>query len=73
MLRRRQAGKVDLMAGIAAGVVTEAQVNGMPTAPTKFQMSLSSTATWSYIWTAAAFVYLLGIYVGFISLSRRGQ
>lgn len=72
MIRRRQAGKVDFMAGIAAGVVTESQVNGMPSAPTKFQLSLSSTATWSYIWTGAAFVYLLGIYLGFITL-RKGQ
>lgn len=73
MIRRSNAGKVDLMAGIAAGVVTEAQVNGMPSTPTKFQTSLASTATWSYIWTGAAFVYLLGIYLGFITLSRRGQ
>jgi hypothetical protein len=73
MIRRRQAGKVDFMAGIAAGVVTEAQVNGMPTAPSKLQMSLSSTATWSYLWTGAALVYLVGIYVGFITLNRRAQ
>lgn len=60
------------MAGIAAGVVTESQANGMPSAPSKFQLSLKSPATWSYIWTGTAFLYLLGIYVGFISL-RKGQ
>jgi hypothetical protein len=73
MIRRSNAGKVDFMAGIAAGVVTEAQVNGMPSTPTKLQTSLASTATWSYIWTGAALVYLLGIYLGFITLTRRAQ
>lgn len=58
------------MAGIAAGVVTESQVNAMPQAPTKFQMHLSTPATWSYLWTGAAFVYLIGIYLGFISIRR---
>lgn len=59
------------MAGLAAGVVTESQANGMPSAPSKFSLSLQSPATWSYIWTSLAFVYLFGIYVGFISIRRK--
>jgi hypothetical protein len=59
------------MAGIAAGVVTESQVNGMPSAPSKFQLSLSQPATWAFIWTASAFAYLIGIYLGFITINRR--
>lgn len=60
------------MAGISAGVVTEAQVEGLPTAPTSTQMALSMPATWSYIWVALAFLYILGIYLGTITISRRG-
>lgn len=60
------------MAGLAAGVVTESQVNGLPSAPSKFSLSLQSPATWSYIWTGLATVYLLGIYLGFISLRGKG-
>lgn len=67
--QRASAGRIE-MAGLAAGVVTESQVNGMPSAPSKFALSLKSPATWSYIWTALATVYLVGIYMGFISLRR---
>lgn len=61
------------MAGIQAGVVTEAQVEGLPTAPTSFQLALNTPATWSYIWVAAAFLYLICIYTGMVRISRRGE
>lgn len=60
------------MAGIAAGVVTEAQVNGIPAPQSKLAHSLSNPATWSYIWVALSFFYLVGIYVGMIRISRKG-
>jgi hypothetical protein len=60
------------MAGISAGVVTEAQVEGLPTAPSSTQIALGQPATWAYIWVALAFLYILGIYVGTIRISRRG-
>ena len=59
------------MAGIKAGVVTEAQVEGFPSAPTSTQLALGSPATWSYIWVILAFLYLFGIYTGMIRVSRR--
>lgn len=59
------------MPGISAGVVTEAQVEGLPTQPSGFALALNSPATWAYIWVALAFVYLIGIYVGMIRISRR--
>lgn len=60
------------MAGVAAGVVTEAQVNGIPAPQGKFAHSLQNPATWSYIWTALSFLYLILIYMGMIRISRRG-
>jgi len=60
------------MAGIQAGVVTEAQVEGLPSAPTSVQLALSSPATWSYIWVGAAFLYLIAIYTGMLNISRKG-
>lgn len=60
------------MAGISAGVVTEAQVEGLPSAPSSTQLALSKPATWAYIWVGLAFLYILGIYLGTIRISRRG-
>lgn len=59
------------MAGIAAGVVTEAQVNGIPAPQGKLAHSLSNPATWSYIWVVLSFLYLAGIYFGMVRISRR--
>lgn len=60
------------MAGLAAGVVTEAQVNtGMPT-PSRFSGLLESPATWSYIWTILAFAYLVMIYMGTLVIRKKG-
>lgn len=60
------------MAGISAGVVTEAQVEGLPTGPSKMAISFSSPATWSYIWVTLSFLYLFGIYMGMIRITKRG-
>lgn len=59
------------MAGIAAGVVTEADVEGLPTAPSGTQLALGQPATWAYIWVGLAVVYLVGIYLGMIRIARR--
>lgn len=69
---RPKAGVI-AMAGLAAGVVTEAQVNSQPSQPSKMAVSLQNPATWSYIWAALAFLYLLGIYLGMIVVRRRGE
>lgn len=61
------------MAGIAAGVVAAGDVESQPTQPTKLGTSLQSPATWAYIWTAAATVYLIGIYAGMIRVARGGE
>lgn len=60
------------MAGLAAGVISEAQVNSQPQAPSKMSAMLSDPGTWSVIWTAAAFFYLIAIYLGMIVIRRRG-
>lgn len=60
------------MAGIAAGVVTEAQVNGIPAPQGKLAHSLSNPATWSYIWVVLSFLYLVGIYLGMVRITRKG-
>ena len=60
------------MAGVEAGVVGQVEVNGMPTAPSKGQRALGQPSTWTYIWVAAAFIYLFGIYMGMIRIGRRG-
>lgn len=60
------------MASVAAGVVTDVQVNGLPQQPSPMAQSLQSPATWAYIWVGLAFVYLVGIYLGMIRISRRG-
>lgn len=61
------------MAGIAAGVVTEAQVEGLPTPPSNAQLALSMPATWTYIWVGLAFLYIIGVYLGTITISRKGR
>lgn len=60
------------MASISAGVVTEADVEGLPTAPSSTQLALGMPATWTYIWVGLAFLYLVGIYTGMIRISRKG-
>lgn len=60
------------MAGVEAGVVGQVEVNGLPSQPGKAQMALSEPSTWAYIWVAASLVYLIGIYLGMIRISRRG-
>lgn len=61
------------MAGLAAGVVTEAQANSLPSAPSKMSASLQNPATWSYIWVGLAFAYLISIYLGMIVVRRKGN
>jgi hypothetical protein len=58
------------MPGIAAGVVSAADVNTPMPATGSSRFSLDNPATWSYIWTAAAAVYLIGIYIGSIRIAR---
>lgn len=60
------------MAQVQAGVVGDVEVNGLPQQPGGLAMSLQSPATWTYIWVALALVYLIGIYLGMIRISRRG-
>jgi len=60
------------MSGVSAGVVGEVEVNGLPSQPTKSAIALSSPATWSYIFVAVSFLYLIGIYTGMYRLHRRG-
>jgi len=60
------------MAGIAAGVVSEAQVNAQPQSPSKMSVALSDPGTWAMIWTGLAFFYLAAIYLGMIVIRRRG-
>lgn len=69
---RPKAGEIT-MAGLAAGVVTEAQANtNFSGTPSKLSASLSNPATWSYIWAGLAMLYLVGIYLGMIVIRRRG-
>lgn len=58
------------MAGLAAGVVTEAQVNSQPRQPTKLNLKLTKPATWSYIWVSIAFFYLVVTFFGIMSIRR---
>lgn len=60
------------MAGVEAGVVGQVEVNGMPRQPGKAQLALSEPSTWAYIWAAAALLYLIGIYLGMIRITRKG-
>jgi hypothetical protein len=53
------------VAGVAAGVVTSADVNSQPRIGT--QMTPSK---WSYIWFGLATLYLLGVYTGHVVVSR---
>lgn len=58
------------MAAIKAGVVTEADVEGLPTPPGPISLALNQPSTWSYIWVALAVIYIIGIYLGSIRISR---
>lgn len=72
MFRRHvPAGRYDYMAGIAAGVVTAGDVSGQPALPSKWQLSLQSPATWSYIWFGVSIAYLIGVYFGMIKIGGR--
>jgi hypothetical protein len=66
------AGRIDIMAGFQVGVNTEADVNSQPGPQSKSSLMLQDAGTWSYIWLALAFAYLIGIYIGMIRISRRG-
>lgn len=61
------------MAGLSvnAGVVTADQVEGLPSPPSGLQLTLGLPASWTYIWVALAFLYLIGIYMGMIRVTRR--
>lgn len=61
-------GEIELMAGIAAGVVGAAEVNSQPSQTGGG--SMQSPATWATIWFIVSVLYLLGIYYGMISLRR---
>lgn len=63
------AGKVDIMAGLSAGLVTAAEVNSQPVSG---GTSLDSPATWATIWFVVATIYLVGIYYGMISIRSHG-
>lgn len=58
------------MPGIAAGVVSAADINAPHAVTSSKTLSLDNPATWAYIWTAAAAVYLIGIYIGSIRIAR---
>ena len=61
------------MAGISAGVVTAGDVNSpLPATGSSSKWSLQSPATWAYIWTSLAVLYLVGIYLGSIRIRARG-
>lgn len=61
------------MAGVAAGVVTEADVSSQPSnGGGGSGLSLQDPATWSYIWVALSILYLFGVYMGMIRIIRRG-
>jgi hypothetical protein len=60
------------MASVSAGVVGEAEINGLPQQPSALSLSLQSPATWTYIWVALAALYLIAIYTGMIRVTRRG-
>ena len=58
--------------GVQAGVVTDDQVEGLPSAPSGLQLTFSLPASWSYLWVGAAFAYLIMIYLGMIRVTSRG-
>lgn len=58
------------MAGVAAGVVGAADVNG-PTGNPSSRFDFSSPALWSAVWFTASVVYLVGIYIGMFRIGRR--
>lgn len=60
------AGKDDVMAGLAAGVVTAGDVNNpQPTAGGQMAPS-----RWSYIWFGTATLYLVLVYTGHLTIAR---
>lgn len=59
-------------AGFRVGVNTEADVNSQPGPQSKTARMLGDAGTWSYIWVALAFLYLIGIYLGMIRITKRG-
>jgi len=61
------------MAGLSvnAGVVTADQVEGLPSAPSGLQLTFGLPASWTYLWVGLAFLYLIGIYLGMIRVTRR--
>lgn len=58
------------MAGVAVGVVTAGDVSSQPAPPSNSK--LQNPSTWTFIWTATAALYLVGVYVGMITI-RRGD
>jgi hypothetical protein len=55
--------EVQIMPGVAAGLVSAGQVNVQPTGA-----SGMSTANWSTIWFVVAVIYLASIYWGYVSI-----
>jgi len=72
--KRPVAGRIETMAsaGFKVGVNTEADVNSQPGPQSKAALMFGDAGTWSYVWLALAFLYLIGIYLGMIRISRRG-
>lgn len=58
------------MPGIAAGVVTAGEVNQPMQATNPAAMSWGNPGTWAYVWTGAAALYLIGVYLGSIRIVR---
>lgn len=59
------------MAEIEAGIVAGGQIYSQQPATGKFNASLSTPATWTYIWVGIAVLYLIGIYIGAIRIAGR--
>jgi len=59
------------MAGFSAGVHTEADLNAQPAPKSKATLMFGDAGTWSYVWVAIAFLYLVGIYIGMFKVARR--
>jgi hypothetical protein len=55
--------EVQIMPGVAAGLVTAGQVNVQPTGDTGL-----SIANWSTIWFVVAVIYLASIYWGYVTI-----
>lgn len=57
--------KGSLMAGVAAGVVTQADVNSQPS-----QAAPMAPSKWSYIWFGLSVVYLVCVYTGNLQVAQ---